>query len=148
MYLNWLEHFVISFMKIKNRRGLKIKIDPCGTPYWITLGFEPTLFIDTYCSLFVRYEWNQSKVIPWTPHVFNFDSRISWLTQSNALQKSRNKENTILPESKVLQEMQNGLSSRLYSTKSILLFMQDRVIFQVIIQLSICNFFKYLAKNW
>ena len=97
MYLNWLEHFVISFMKIKNRRGPKI--DPCGTPDWITLGFESTLFIDTYCSLFVRYERNQSKAIPRTPQVFNFDSRISWLTQLNALRKSRNKENTILPES-------------------------------------------------
>ena len=26
-----LEHFVVSFMKIKNRRGPKI--DPCGTPH-------------------------------------------------------------------------------------------------------------------
>ena len=97
MYLNWWEHFVISFMTIKNRRGPKI--DPYGTPHWITLGFESTLFIDTHCSLFVRHERYQSKAIPRTPRVFNFDSRISWLTQSNALRKSRNKENTILPES-------------------------------------------------
>ena len=108
MYLNWLEHFVISFMKIKNRRGPKI--GPWGTPHWITLGFDPTLFIDTYCSLFVRYERNQSKATPRTPHVFNFDSRISWLTQSKALRKSRNNENTILPCRvymliQVLQEM-------------------------------------------
>ena len=96
MYLNLLEHFVISFTKIKNRRGSKIY--PCGTLHWITLGFESTLFIDTYCSLFIRYERNQSRVIPRTPQVFNFDSRISWLTQSNALRKSRNKENKILPE--------------------------------------------------
>ena len=68
MYLNWLEHFVISFIKIKNRRWPKI--DPCGTPHWITLGFESTLFIDMYCSLFVRYEQNQSKAIPQTPQVF------------------------------------------------------------------------------
>ena len=72
MYLNWLEHFVI-FMKIKNRRGPKI--DPCGTPHWITQGVESTFFIDTYCSLFVRYERNQSKATPRTPQVFNFDSR-------------------------------------------------------------------------
>ena len=97
MYLYWLEHFVISFIKIKNRGGPKL--DPCGTPHWITLGFESTFFIDTYCSLFVRYERNQSKAIPGTPQVFHFDSRISWLKQSNALRKSRNKENTILAES-------------------------------------------------
>ena len=97
MYLNFLEHFVISFMKIKNRRGLKI--DPCGTPHSITLAFESRLFIDTYCSLFVRYERNQSKAFPHTPQVFYVDSRISWLTQSNVLRNSRNKENTILPES-------------------------------------------------
>ena len=97
MYLNWLEHFVISFMKFKNRRGPKI--DPCKTPHWITLVFESTLFIDTYYSLFVRYERNQSRAIPRTPQVFNFDSRISWLTQSNAVRISMNKENTILPES-------------------------------------------------
>ena len=48
----------------------------------------------------------------------------------------------------VLQEMQNGLSSRIFTTKFILLFMQNRVIFQVIIQLCICCFFKYFAKNW
>ena len=45
-----------------------------------------------YYSLFVRYERNQSKAIPRTQKVFNFDSRISWLIQSNDLQKSRNKE--------------------------------------------------------
>ena len=61
MYLNWSEHFVISFMKIKNRRGPKIDI--CGTPHWIIIGFESTLFIDTYCFLFVRYERNQYKAI-------------------------------------------------------------------------------------
>ena len=44
--------------------------------------------------------------------------------------------------------MQNGLSSKIFSAKSILLFMHDRDIFQVIIQLCICYFFKYLAKNW
>ena len=103
MYLNWLEHFGISFMKIKNRRGPKI--DPCGTPHWITLVFESTLFIDTYCSLFVRYERNQSKAIPLTPEVFNFDSRISWLTQSNVFRKSRNKENTILPVCKLIYKL-------------------------------------------
>ena len=65
MYLSWLEHFVIWFMKIKNRRGPKI--DPCGTPHWISLGFESTLFIDMYYSLFVRYERNLSKAIPRTP---------------------------------------------------------------------------------
>ena len=97
MYLNWLEHFVVSFMKINNRRGPKI--DPCGTPHWISLGFESTLFIDTYCSLFVRYEQNKSKSYSLTPQVFNCDCRISWLTQSNALRKSRNNENTTLPES-------------------------------------------------
>ena len=97
MYLNWLEHFVILFMKIKNRR--EPKIDPCGTPHWITLRFQSTLFIDTYCSLFVRYERNQFKATPQSPQVLNFDSRIWWLTQSNTLRKFRNKENTILPES-------------------------------------------------
>ena len=75
------------------------KIDPCVTPHSITLGFEFTLFIHTYCSLFARYERNQSKATPRTPQVFNFDSRISWLTQSNALRKSRNKQNTSLSES-------------------------------------------------
>ena len=30
------------------------------------------------------YEQNQSKATPQTPQVFNFDSRISWLTQSNS----------------------------------------------------------------
>ena len=35
----------------------------------------------------------------------------------------------------ILQEMQNGMSSRLFGTKSILLFMQDRVILAVITQL-------------
>ena len=84
-------------MKIKTRRGPKI--DPCGTPHWITLRFESTLSIDTYCSLFVRNELNQSRAIPGTPQVFIFDSRISWLTQSNALRNSRNKKNTIFPES-------------------------------------------------
>ena len=90
MYLNWLEHFVISYMKIKNRRGPKI--DPCGTPHWISLWIESTLFIYTYCSLFVRYERNQSKTVPRTSQVFNFDSRISWLTQWNALQNPGTKK--------------------------------------------------------
>ena len=40
------------------------KIEPCGTPHWILLGFELALFIYTYCSIFVRHERKQSKVIP------------------------------------------------------------------------------------
>ena len=44
MYLNWLEHFVSSFIKIQNRR-------PCRTPNWIVLGFEFTLFIHMYSVL-------------------------------------------------------------------------------------------------
>ena len=83
-------------MKINNRRGPKI--DPCGTPLNNYLGFE-SMFIDMYYSLFVRYGRNQSKTIPRTPQVFNFESRISWLTQSYVLSKSRNNENTTLPES-------------------------------------------------
>ena len=47
----------------------------------------------------------------------------------------------------VLQEMQNGRSSRLFRTKSILLFMQDRVIFQVIIQLCIHHITRYRAHK-
>ena len=150
MYLNLLEHFVISFMKIKNRRGPKI--DPCGTPHWITLACESTLFIDTYCSLFVRYERNQSKAIPRTPQVLNFDSRISWLRTTKGLAKIQEQRKYNITRVymliQVLQEMQNGMSSRLFRTKYILLFMQDRVIFQVIMQLCICYFFKYIAKNW
>ena len=42
---------------------------------------------------------------------------------------------------------ENGLSSRLFSTESVLLFMQDRVIFQVIIQLCICYFSNTLLKT-
>ena len=73
MYLNWWMHFVILFMKINNRRGPKI--DPCWTPHWITPGFESILplFIHTNCSLFVRYERNQSQVIPCTQQVFDFN---------------------------------------------------------------------------
>ena len=67
-------------MKIKNRRGPKI--DPYGTSHWITLGFESTLFIDSYYSLLVRYERNQSKAIPYTPQVFNFGSRINLLVNT------------------------------------------------------------------
>ena len=77
-------------MKIKYRRVPKI--DPCGTPHLITDGFESTLFRDMYCSLFVRYEFDQSKAIPSVPQVFNFDSRISWLTQSNALRNPGTKK--------------------------------------------------------
>ena len=98
MYLNWLEHFVISFMKIKNRRGHKNRSlrNPKlnNSRVWVYI-----VWVYTCCYLFVRYERNQSKVIPRKPQVFNFDSRISWLTQSNALRKSRNKENTIYRES-------------------------------------------------
>ena len=84
-YLNWFVHFLISFMKIKNRRGPKT--DPCRTPHW-TLAFEFMLFTHKYCSLFVRYEWNQS-LFPVHLQAFNFDSRVYWLTQLNALRNPR-----------------------------------------------------------
>ena len=35
----------------------------------------------------------------YTPQVFNFNKRISWLTQSNVLRKYKKNENTTLPES-------------------------------------------------
>ena len=38
----------------------------------------------------------------YTPQVFNFDKRISWLTQSNVLRKYKKNENTTLPESTCL----------------------------------------------
>ena len=139
----------IIIMKVKNRRGPKI--DPCGTPDWITLGFESTLFIDTHYSLFVRYEWNQTKAIPGTPQVFNFDSRISWLTQSNALRKSRNKANTILPESiclyKYCKKCKMPWVVDFLAWNPYCCLCRIELFFQVIIQLCICYFFKYLAKN-
>ena len=39
-------------------------------------------------DLFVRYEWNQS-LFAVHLQAFNFDSRVSWLTQLNALQNPR-----------------------------------------------------------
>ena len=99
MYLYWFVHSVISFMKIKNRRGPKIH--PSGTPdalnnfrvrvYYVLY----TYILFSICLIWVEPVQSYSSYTG----ILNFDSRISWLTQSNALRKSKNRKNTTSPES-------------------------------------------------
>ena len=49
-------------MKIKNRT--RPKIDLCGTPHLITLGFESTFFIDTYILYLLDMSGTSLKLLP------------------------------------------------------------------------------------
>ena len=63
-----------------------------------------------------------------------------------------NKENTTLPEPacsyKYCEKCKMAWVVDFFSTKAILLFMQGRIVFQVIILLFIRYFLTNLAKNW
>ena len=89
--LNYLKK---SFMKIINNKGPSI--DPCQRPQSIHRRSEILSLLDTCCCLSDKYDRNQLKAIPRTQYEINFWRRILWSTQSNALQKSRNIEATIL----------------------------------------------------
>ena len=91
IYLNRLEHFMISFMNIKNRRGFTI--DYSGTPYLIGLGLEFTLLLHLYCFPFVKYERNQLQAIPRHKYL---------LLITVSLEKSKTRDNAILSESMFL----------------------------------------------
>jgi hypothetical protein len=70
-------------------------MDPCGTPSFNLLQFEAVwwlkfLFLNsTLCHLSLTYDLSHSlalQVIPWTS---NLNSKVSWLTQSDALARSQ-----------------------------------------------------------
>ena len=87
-----MQEFGKSLMTIKKCSGLKI--EPWETPQSTERRSENLLLKVTYCCLFARYELNQSKAIPRTPYTLNLCNKISWYTQSKALEKSRNIETT------------------------------------------------------
>lgn len=73
---------------IYKRKRMDPNIEPWGTP-WITVLREEQLSVRyKYCFRFVRYDVNLVTSESLIPPCSDFDNRILWLTESNALDRS------------------------------------------------------------
>ena len=75
--------------------------DPCGTPYWVVIGFDRDFSTRTRCFLPLRKDSNHVSAVPQMPIS---DSRIrssrSMSTVSNAALRSIKIQTTARPESR------------------------------------------------
>ena len=74
-------------MNMEKRRGPRT--EPWGTPEVIVQLLECSSSITVRCCLQHRYELNHWQAVESKPSSLRRDSRMSWLTVSNALEMSR-----------------------------------------------------------
>ena len=84
-----------SLIKIKNNVGPKI--DPWGTPVFISAGFDNPWPMSITCWRLCRYELNKFKSEPLHLYSESLSIRMEWSTRSNAFRKSRKTEPTKSP---------------------------------------------------
>ena len=95
-------------------------MDPCGTPNSISKLVDKTLFNLTNCLRDFRYDAKKFKAFPLIPYFSNLRSKIVWLTESNALARSKNIAQVLSFLSKLLRSF-SYMSSTAYSVENLAL---------------------------
>ena len=77
-------------------------MEPCGTPHIKKLASDLNPLLVVYWTRLERYDWKKLCEVPRIPHWYSLSSRILWLTQSKALDRSKKIDTVCLLDSILL----------------------------------------------